>query len=105
MVTRSEADPRGQEFTSEHIDLEVSQSGKELFLVASVPHWCEAGETEDIRLRVDRATLVQVARQILVKLEPSLADLLFQKLDRIADSLESLSGPPEKTSSKPPDKE
>ena len=95
MVTRSEADPRGQEFTPEHIDLEVSRSGKELFLVVSVPHWCEAGETEDIRLQVDRSTLVQVARQILVKLEPSLA----------ADSLESLSGPPEKTSSKPPDKD
>ena len=78
MVTRSEADPRGQEFTSEHIDLEVSQSGKELFLVVSVPHWCEAGKTEDIRLQVDRATLVQVAREILVRLEPSLTDQLLQ---------------------------
>ena len=97
MVTRSEADPRGQEFTPEQLHLEVSPSGKELyFLVARVPHAYEEQKTEDIRLQVDRATLVQVARQILLKLEPSPTDRLFQKLDRIADSLQQLAKSSEK---------
>ena len=87
------------------LDLVGSQDSQELFLLVTLPCSHDVDKTEKIRLQTDHVTLVRFAKEILVRLEPSLTDLLFQKLDRIADSLESLSGQAEKSSSKPPSKD
>ena len=72
------------------LDLVESQDSQELFLFVTLPSLHDVDKTEKIRLQTDHVTLVQFARRILVKLEPSLTDRLFQKLDRIADSIEKL---------------
>ena len=72
------------------LDLVGSQDSQELSLLLTISDRHDVDKTEKIRLQSDHVTLVQFARRILVKLEPSPTDRLFQKLDRIADSIEKL---------------
>ena len=72
------------------LDLVESQDSQELSLLLTLSDRHDVDKTEKIQLQTDHVTLVRFARRILVKLEPSSTDRLFQKLDRIADSIEKL---------------